>query len=72
MNEDNSDEIFFWLNRLVWIGIILAFIAVACLAACGLCITAAALGHSETWAQWVAGILFLAACVIMLREVKEQ
>lgn len=72
MNEDNGDEIFFWLNWLVWIGIILAFIAIACLVAWGLCATAAALDHGETWAQWVAGILFLVACVIMLREIREK
>ena len=70
MAEDNNDEIFLWLGRLVWIGIILAFIAVVSLAAWGLCATAAALTHGEAWAQWVAGVLFLVAFVIMLREIK--
>lgn len=70
MTENNSDKVFLWLGRLVWLGIILAFIAIACLALCGLCATAAAVARGETWAQWVAGILFLAACVIMLREIK--
>ena len=68
MAEDN--EILLWLNRLVWIGIVLAFIAAACLAIWGLCATAAALAHGETWAQWVAGVLFPVAFVFIFREIK--
>ena len=57
-----------WLGRLVWVGIILAAIAIVSLAAWGLCATA--LSRGEAWAQWPAGVLFLVAFAIMLREIK--
>ena len=72
MTKDNRDEIFLWLGRLVWVWIILMFIAVVVLALWGLCTTAVALSQGETWAQWVAGILFLVTCAIILREIQER
>lgn len=70
MTEDN--DAFLWLGGLVWIGVLVTSIALLVLAAWGLYATAVALSRGEAWAQWVAGVLFLAAFVLVFREINKR
>jgi len=60
------------LGRLLWLCMILAAISLVVFAVWGLCATAAALDRGESWAEWVSGILFLIAFLLIVREINRQ
>jgi len=64
--EDNE---FLWLGKLLWIGMLLAAIAVIVLALWGIAITVVALDRGEAWAEWLSAGVFVVAFLLVFREL---
>ena len=65
--EDNE---FLWLGRLLWIGILLSGLSALVLALWGVGITVVALDRGEAWAEWLTAGVFVAAFLLVFRELR--
>lgn len=70
-NAGSLEKIACCFGRLLWFCMFLSAIAFVVLAIYGLCATAVALDRAEPWAEWVAGILFFVAFVLIFREINK-